>query len=148
MPTIQNDAGAALPASAVGNPFLFTAREWDRELSLYYFRARYYQPTLCRFLSRDPLGYLPDANLYRYVSNNPLRYVDPLGFEKEAHPSHGEILFTVGIGGTFGGSPAPFILPSVFIGSSLNIGLTSALEPFIQVQASYLGGWGIFGGIG
>jgi uncharacterized protein RhaS with RHS repeats len=45
-----------------------------------YYRARYYDPTTGRFLSEDPIGTSSDDNLYRYVSNNPLIYVDPLGF--------------------------------------------------------------------
>ena len=78
-PTIKNAGGTAIPASALGNPFLFTGREWDSEFALYYYRARYYKPGIGRFLSRDPLGYLVDINLYRYVLNNPVRFTDPNG---------------------------------------------------------------------
>ena len=57
------------------NPFLFTGREWDSELGLSYYRARYYRPSLGRFISRDPVF----ADRYRYVGNNPLNAVDPWG---------------------------------------------------------------------
>ena len=40
----------------------------------------YYNPDTGRFLSEDPIGFLGgDANLYRYVGNNSLNYVDPSG---------------------------------------------------------------------
>ena len=78
-PTIKNASGIVIPSSALGNPFLFTAREWDSETALYFYRARYYKPAIGRFLSRDPLGSLPDANLYRYVNNSPQTWVDPAG---------------------------------------------------------------------
>ncbi len=49
-----------------------------------YSWARYYHPGLQRFISEDPLGVESGSwNLYGYVDNNPLTYVDPLGLEKE-----------------------------------------------------------------
>ena len=38
-------------------------------------------PTLGRFTTPDPLGVQPDVNYYRFVGNNSLTRVDPLGFE-------------------------------------------------------------------
>lgn len=43
---------------------------------LYYLRARYYDPKLGRFWTEDPF---PVGNLYTYVGNNPVLYVDPYG---------------------------------------------------------------------
>ena len=64
-------------------PFGFTGREWDPDLRLYYFRARYYDPALGRFLSPDPVAGDPAdpqaQNAYVYAQNNPLTHVDPLG---------------------------------------------------------------------
>jgi RHS repeat-associated protein len=61
------------------NPFRFTGREYEAE-DLYYYRARYYDPTLQRFLSEDPDGFSSgDLNLYRYVGNNPTNFTDPSG---------------------------------------------------------------------
>ncbi len=73
---------------ALRNPLLFTAREWEPDLGLYYFRARYYDPALGRFLSEDP-AWSPaaeplDLNRYVYARNAPTRYTDPTG--RQAHP--------------------------------------------------------------
>ena len=65
---------------SAGDRFKFTGREFDATTGLYYYRARYYDPALGRFTSQDPLGFgAGDANLYRYGSNDPLRYTDPTG---------------------------------------------------------------------
>ena len=46
----------------------------------YYMKARYYDPTLGRFISEDPIGFDGgDVNLMAYVGNNPVRYIDPWG---------------------------------------------------------------------
>jgi RHS repeat-associated protein len=69
------------------NPFQFTGRENDGS-GLYYYRLRYYHPTLSRFISEDPLRPLTgaDLNLYTYVSNSPLNAVDPFGlYEEDVH---------------------------------------------------------------
>ncbi|MFQ5873859.1 MAG: RHS repeat domain-containing protein [Dehalococcoidia bacterium] len=68
----------------IANPYTYTGREFDSETGLYYYRARYYDPSVGRFLQEDPLNtfILPDninLNLYTYVENNPLILVDPLG---------------------------------------------------------------------
>jgi RHS repeat-associated protein len=65
--------------STVGNPYMFTGRRLDTETGLYYYRARYYDPNLRRFIETDPIGYVAGINLYAYVFNNPLNYIDPYG---------------------------------------------------------------------
>jgi RHS repeat-associated protein len=61
------------------NRFLFTGREFDKETGLYYYRARYYNPQIGRFLQTDPVGYGAGMNLYAYCGNNPTNRLDPTG---------------------------------------------------------------------
>ena len=62
--------------------FTYTGRELDAETGLYYYRARYYDAENGRFISEDPIAFeAGDANLYRYVGNNPGNGTDPKGLK-------------------------------------------------------------------
>ena len=61
------------------NPYMFTGRRFDIETGLYYYRARYYNPHIGRFMQTDPVGYDDGINWYLYCNNNPLGFVDPYG---------------------------------------------------------------------
>ena len=64
----------------VGNPFAHTSREWEPEVGLYYYRARFYDARIGRFLSEDPIGFRGSRyNLYLYVKNAPSQLTDPWG---------------------------------------------------------------------
>jgi RHS repeat-associated protein len=64
--------------------FGFTGREWDPEVGLYYYRARYYDPKIARFVSEDPIRFLGGINLYAYVGNRPTGFVDPFGTQADS----------------------------------------------------------------
>jgi len=68
---------------ASDNPYLYTGQQFDALTGLYSLRARYYDPALGRFLSRDPAKPLLTAphelNRYVYVADNPLNAADPSG---------------------------------------------------------------------
>jgi RHS repeat-associated protein len=67
---------------AVENPFKYVGQfgVMDEENGLLYMRARYYDPETGRFISKDPIGFAGgDINLYSYVQNNPINFVDPKG---------------------------------------------------------------------
>jgi RHS repeat-associated protein len=69
-------------ASALGNTYLYTGRRFEPETGLYYYRARYMDPVLGRFISQDPLGAWGTANLgsaFAYVANMPQSAVDSMG---------------------------------------------------------------------
>ncbi|MEC0230636.1 RHS repeat-associated core domain-containing protein [Paenibacillus alba] len=67
--------------------FKYSGEMFDDATSLQYLRARWYDPSMGRFVNEDTYeGQLDNPlslNLYTYVSNNPLRYTDPSGhFQK------------------------------------------------------------------
>ena len=77
-------------SESVANRFRFASGEQDR-LGLYYFRARYYDPDLKRFLSEDPIGLAGGINPYVYAANNPIDLVDRKGLCPEGNfddPEH------------------------------------------------------------
>ena len=68
------------PNTAGNSPIRFTGREYSPALGLFNFRARSYDATLGRFVTRDPLGVARwDTNLFVYARNSPLYWVDPMG---------------------------------------------------------------------
>jgi RHS repeat-associated protein len=77
--TRQYDAWGNLETGASEPGYAYTGREWDPETGLYYYRARYYDPRLGRFISEDPIGFEGGDNFFAYVDNNPVNITDPLG---------------------------------------------------------------------
>jgi RHS repeat-associated protein len=82
------------PDHAVGAPCIGRPRPHDADLHRArrrfpgrtrdgrYCRARYYHPSLQRFISEDPIGFASgDSNFYAYVMNRPPNDIDPLGLE-------------------------------------------------------------------
>lgn len=85
--TIRDADGALIAESAVGNPYLFQGRRYDRESGWYYYRNRYLDPQVGRFTTRDPLGIWGGGrnlgNGYTFVGNNPATHLDPSGMDRE-----------------------------------------------------------------
>ena len=80
---IYNSFGSLTGSSGTTpNPFQYTSRELDPETGIYYYRARYYDPNVGRFLSNDEIGNDEGTNLYLYVGNSPIDLRDPTGFYK------------------------------------------------------------------
>ncbi len=78
-PRILDQQGNVVGQSPVGNPYLFTGREYDAEDGLYFHRARTYDPSCGRFIQRDPIGYRDVPSLYLYVHARPASGRDPTG---------------------------------------------------------------------
>jgi len=94
--------------NAIKQPYTFTGREWDKEIGLYYYRARYYDAETGRFVSFDPIlrgfSHVEEVGCresitsfpleqpqklhpYAYVENNPLNKIDPSGYVAIAIPA-------------------------------------------------------------
>jgi RHS repeat-associated protein len=66
---------------SISNNFKYVGEQLDKETEQYYLRARFYNPALGRFTQEDI--YRGDGlNLYVYVSNNPIMWIDPSGYVK------------------------------------------------------------------
>jgi RHS repeat-associated protein len=79
--TYTYDSFGKLTAStgSLVNPFQYTARESDSETGLYYYRARYYDPAVGRFVGEDPIAFNGGNNFYAFVENDPSNLNDPFG---------------------------------------------------------------------
>jgi len=71
--------GNASKTGTDDTPFQYTGRENDGAANLYYYRARYYNPTFGQFISADPLGLAGGINAYAYADGNPVSNTDALG---------------------------------------------------------------------
>ncbi|WP_410514400.1 RHS repeat-associated core domain-containing protein [Paenibacillus sp. BR2-3] len=67
----------------ISNSFKYAGEIYDEDTGLYYLRARYYDPSIGRFLNEDTYeGQITNPlslNLYTYGHNNPLMFIDPSG---------------------------------------------------------------------
>lgn len=68
--------GASFGDSSVV-PYGYQGHEWDSEVGLHNFKARLYDPALCRFLAPDPQSQFSSG--YLFAGNNPLTWIDPTG---------------------------------------------------------------------
>ena len=90
--TYTFDSFGSLTAStgSSNNSLRYSGRQFDLDTGLYYYRARYYQPSAGRFVSEDPLGFSgDDVDFYSYVGNAPIDFVDPFGLGRVNSPRRG-----------------------------------------------------------
>jgi RHS repeat-associated protein len=77
----ESFGNTSVTSGSSANPYQYTGRENDGT-GLFFYRARYYNPSLQRFISEDPIGFGGgQANLYAYVGNSPLNLIDPTGLD-------------------------------------------------------------------
>jgi len=83
------------PDVDAGVRFRFTGQQYLSELGLSYFKARFYSPSLGRFLQTDPVGHTDELNLHTYANNDPINATDPTG----ESPMHLAAAVVGGVGG-------------------------------------------------
>ena len=68
-------------SSANSNTTLYTGRTLELLTAIYYYRGRYYDPLLERFITTDPMGVKAGMNFFRYADNDPADGLDPFGWK-------------------------------------------------------------------
>ena len=112
-------------------PFGFAGGLTDADTGLIHFGARDYDPTMGRFLTKDPIGFGGgQSNLYTYCGNDPVNCTDPTG-----------------LWGIFGNYGAQVTAPGggasatagVFVGSNSSGGVTAGVNSSVNVSAASAG---------
>ncbi len=84
--TFDSFGNQTASSGSVTNPFRFTAREFDSETGLHYYRARYYDASVGRFLSEGPIGFQGALNRYPCAFGHPTDLINPYGlFSRRFH---------------------------------------------------------------
>ncbi|MDF9858682.1 RHS repeat-associated protein, partial [Paenibacillus sp. PastF-1] len=127
----------------IQNSFKYTGEIYDEETGLYYLRARYYDPSIGRFINEDTYeGQIDNPlslNLYTYVHNNPLIYTDPTG--------HMITMGSDSIGGAdMGVNKKPGFWSSSWNSAKNKIGNIKWGEVGLGMLQAVGGGFSIFGG--
>ena len=124
-----NNGGAANYVGTA-NKFSYTAQALDPGTSLYFLRARYYDPAVGNLLSRDPVPGLATRpatrQAYLYALNNPILMTDPSG--------------RTPLDASQSGAFAQF---SDYLGSAAQESLQDLADPFIREAGGYLGANGV-----
>jgi RHS repeat-associated protein len=69
-------------AGSLVQPFKFSTKRYDEQTGLSYYGYRFYSASLGRWITRDPLGEAGGMNLYGFVGNDPINWIDPMGLDK------------------------------------------------------------------
>jgi RHS repeat-associated protein len=82
-PDGQNNTPDDGTASDFHNAILYCGYRFDSETGLYHVRHRYLHPTLGRWTTQDPAGYVDGLSLYEYCRSGPVARVDAVGTESK-----------------------------------------------------------------
>ncbi len=99
----------------VSNRFFFTAREAAAKTGLLYYRARYYDAGVGRFLNEDPVRFRGGIDFYSYAKNNSVNLIDPMGLGQSGAAIGGVVGGILGgiLGISGGGGAGTLVAPGV-----------------------------------
>jgi len=84
--TFEPFGNGSVTGAATTNSFAYTGRKLDA-IGLDFYRARYYNPALQRFISEDPMSFGGGSvNFYEYAYDNPINLIDPFGLQSTFGP--------------------------------------------------------------
>jgi RHS repeat-associated protein len=63
----------------IDQPIQFSTKRYDADTGLSYYGYRFYSPAIGKWITRDPIGETGGLNLYGFVNNNPMNFIDPMG---------------------------------------------------------------------
>ncbi|XP_026478528.1 uncharacterized protein LOC113384964 [Ctenocephalides felis] len=131
-----------LDSKGLGVRYRYTGQEWDEELGLYFFRARFYDPEIGRFFQVDPRNQYPSP--YKFAGNSPVSVIDPDGEFAFLLPF---LAVGLAIGGAYLGGAAAnkswnplkwdWKSTSTWLGI-IGGGIAGAVAPFAAVQSAGL----------
>jgi RHS repeat-associated protein len=75
------DSFGRIQSNNLSTRYGYTGRELDETTGLMFYRARFYDPQVGRFISEDPIGFDGGINWYAYVGNQSIKYKDPRGLD-------------------------------------------------------------------
>lgn len=104
-------------------PFGFAGGLYDLTTGLLRFGARDYDPSIGRWLNKDPIRFASGSNFYVYVKNDPINFVDPSGQVGIPGIKAGAVSGGVGAAITSGGD-----LQAIAIGAAIG-GVVGAFNP-------------------
>jgi RHS repeat-associated protein len=74
-------------SSSITNNLRFPGQYYDQETGLHYNYLRYYDPIIGRYIRNDPIGFIGGVNMFVYVQNSPVKFIDPLGLKEICIPA-------------------------------------------------------------
>jgi RHS repeat-associated protein len=144
----------SVSGSSYGWETLFANYRWDSETGLYQVRYRYQHPGLGRWLSRDPIAERGGLNLYGFVHESPIDFVDVLGLASGYNrPPVGGTVYYPPVPVGSGYNPPPGIIPGFYgpgetyitLPSGVQVPVWTSSEPVTIVPPGGGGGMGTAG---